>query len=93
MLGEEEYNELQLDEQGEVLTHVYSKLNSIRAVENMHSDLGGSSGGKRHSGEIKSFDPNYQQALAWERLMKGSYNKNDILLLNHELFNIREVEH
>ncbi|NEU62819.1 DEAD/DEAH box helicase [Paenibacillus sp. ALJ109b] len=31
-LGEEEYNELQLDEQGEVLTHVYSKLNSIRAV-------------------------------------------------------------
>lgn len=41
---------------------------------------------KFDSGEIKSFDPNYQQALAWERLMKGSYNKNDILLLNHELF-------
>ncbi|MGF6355224.1 HKD family nuclease [Paenibacillus sp. 4624] len=31
-LGEEEYNDLQLDEQGEVLTHVYSKLNSIRAI-------------------------------------------------------------
>ncbi|MGM0715476.1 MAG: hypothetical protein ACQEU9_27295, partial [Bacillota bacterium] len=41
---------------------------------------------KFDSGEIKSFDPNYQQALAWERLMKGNYNKNDILLLNHELF-------
>ncbi|MCZ4152177.1 hypothetical protein BZG21_48215, partial [Escherichia coli] len=27
------YRELQLDEQGEVLTHVYSKLNSIRAVK------------------------------------------------------------
>jgi hypothetical protein len=38
------------------------------------------------SGEIKSFDQNYQQALAWERLMNGNYNKNDILLLNHELF-------
>nr|WP_090893603.1 hypothetical protein [Paenibacillus sp. OK076] len=31
-LGEEEYSELQMDEQGEVLTHVYSKLNSMRAV-------------------------------------------------------------
>ncbi|OME64225.1 hypothetical protein BSK65_29525 [Paenibacillus odorifer] len=41
---------------------------------------------KFDSGEIKSFDPNYQQALAWERLMKGNYNKNDILFLNHELF-------
>ena len=44
---------------------------------------------KKHrfdSGEIKSFDPNYQQALAWERLTEGNYNKNDILLLNHELF-------
>lgn len=32
-IGDEEYRELQLDEQGEVLTHVYSKLNSIRAVK------------------------------------------------------------
>lgn len=32
------------------------------------------------------FDPNYLQVLVWERFMKGNYNKNDILLLNHELF-------
>ncbi|MEX2461118.1 MAG: DUF3427 domain-containing protein [Paenibacillaceae bacterium] len=31
-LGQEEYEELQLDEQGEVLTYVYSKLNHIRAI-------------------------------------------------------------
>lgn len=32
-LGEEEYKELQLDEQGEVLTYVYSKLNHIRSLK------------------------------------------------------------
>lgn len=32
-LGEEEYNELRLDEQGEVLTYVYSKLNHIRGLK------------------------------------------------------------
>ncbi|UJF32652.1 DUF3427 domain-containing protein [Paenibacillus hexagrammi] len=32
-LGQEEYRELQLDEQGEVLTYVYSKLNHIRGVK------------------------------------------------------------
>ncbi|MGI2295686.1 DUF3427 domain-containing protein [Paenibacillus sp. GXUN7292] len=31
-LGQAEYEELQLDEQGEVLTYVYSKLNHIRGV-------------------------------------------------------------
>ncbi|MBP2111548.1 hypothetical protein [Paenibacillus silagei] len=41
---------------------------------------------KFDNGEVRLFDPNYQQALAWERLMKGNYNKNDISLLNHELF-------
>ena len=32
-LGQDEYNELQLDEQGEVLTYVYSKLNHIRGIK------------------------------------------------------------
>ena len=32
-LGQEEYEELKLDEQGEVLTYVYSKLNHIRAIK------------------------------------------------------------
>lgn len=32
-LGQEEYNKLQLDEQGEVLTYVYSKLNHIRWIK------------------------------------------------------------
>jgi superfamily II DNA or RNA helicase len=32
-LGQQEYNELQLDEQGEVLTYVYSKLNHIRGIK------------------------------------------------------------
>src|SRR5674476_1099701 len=32
-LGQEEYEELKLDEQGEVLTYVYSKLNHIRVIK------------------------------------------------------------
>ncbi|MFD2698987.1 WXG100 family type VII secretion target [Paenibacillus shunpengii] len=41
---------------------------------------------KFDNGQVKLFDPNYQQAMAWERMVQGNYNKNDILLLNHELF-------
>ncbi|WP_379135244.1 DUF3427 domain-containing protein [Paenibacillus sp. sgz500958] len=33
-MGPEEYKELQLDEQGEVLTHIFSKINHIRAFKN-----------------------------------------------------------
>ncbi len=35
---------------------------------------------------VGRFDPDYQIAEAWNRLPKGTYNKNDIDLLNHELF-------
>ncbi|MDR9795255.1 hypothetical protein Q4O60_01850 [Aeribacillus pallidus] len=35
---------------------------------------------------IGRFDPDYQIAQAWDRLQKGTYIKNDIDLLNHELF-------
>ncbi|MBP1933235.1 hypothetical protein J2Z37_003248 [Ammoniphilus resinae] len=31
-LGEEELEQLKVDEQGEILTHVYSKINSIRGI-------------------------------------------------------------
>lgn len=34
-LGEEELNELYIDEQGEVLTYVYSKLNNIRGIKDV----------------------------------------------------------
>lgn len=34
-LGEEEFNDLQISEQGEVLTYVYSKMNNIRAVKDV----------------------------------------------------------
>ncbi|MGG1592423.1 ribonuclease YeeF family protein [Terribacillus saccharophilus] len=35
---------------------------------------------------IGRFDPDFQIAEAWDRLQKGNYTKNDIDLLNHELF-------
>ncbi|MCY7771750.1 T7SS effector LXG polymorphic toxin [Bacillus haynesii] len=35
---------------------------------------------------IGRFESDYQIAQAWDRLQKGTYNKNDIDLLNHELF-------
>ncbi|MFW2106927.1 ribonuclease YeeF family protein [Bacillus spizizenii] len=35
---------------------------------------------------IGRFDPDYEIAKAWDRLQRGTYHKNDIDLLNHELF-------
>ncbi|SMF69976.1 pre-toxin TG domain-containing protein [Priestia filamentosa] len=35
---------------------------------------------------VGRFDPDYAIGQAWERLQKGTYKKNDIDLLNHELF-------
>lgn len=35
---------------------------------------------------VVRFDPDYEIAQAWDRLQKGTYKKNDIDLLNHELF-------
>ncbi|WP_342462640.1 T7SS effector LXG polymorphic toxin [Bacillus sp. FSL R5-0286] len=35
---------------------------------------------------VGRFDSDYQIAQAWDRLQKGNYKKNDIDLLNHELF-------
>ena len=31
-------------------------------------------------------DPDYEIAVAWERLLKGTYYESDVLLLEHELF-------
>lgn len=36
---------------------------------------------------IGRFDPDYEIAKAWDRLQRGTYHKNDIDLLNHELLN------
>ncbi|PGS28090.1 hypothetical protein COC59_06345 [Bacillus cereus] len=43
---------------------------------------------KEHTKEhgVGRFDPDYEIVQAWDRLQKGTYNKNDIDLLNHELF-------
>ena len=41
-------------------------------------------------GSVRKFDPSIDQALAWQRLMKGEQKDEDILLLKHEL---RELEY
>lgn len=38
---------------------------------------------------IGRFEADYQIVLAWDRLQKGTFTKNDIDLLNHELFESR----
>jgi len=38
------------------------------------------------SGEIKQFPPDYEQAVAWERLINGQFYESDILLIKHELY-------
>ncbi|MCS1394031.1 hypothetical protein NXZ77_20880 [Lysinibacillus boronitolerans] len=35
---------------------------------------------------VRRFESDYEIAQAWDRLQKGTYKKNDIDLLNHELF-------
>jgi hypothetical protein len=35
---------------------------------------------------IRKFDPDPDIAIAWKRMENGSFNQNDIDLLNHELF-------
>ncbi|MBE1555937.1 hypothetical protein [Sporosarcina limicola] len=43
---------------------------------------------KKHIKEhgVGRFDADYEIAQAWDRLQRGTYKKNDIDLLNHELF-------
>lgn len=38
---------------------------------------------------VGRFDSDYEIAQAWDRLQKGTHKKNDIDLLNHELFESR----
>lgn len=38
---------------------------------------------------VGRFDSDYEIAQAWDRLQKGTHKKNDIDLLNHELFGSR----
>ncbi|WBW95944.1 polymorphic toxin-type HINT domain-containing protein [Oceanirhabdus sp. W0125-5] len=35
---------------------------------------------------IRRLDPDYEMSQAWDRLLKGEYYENDILLLKHELY-------
>jgi len=37
------------------------------------------------NGTIKRFDPDFEQAQAWQRLISGNFYDTDILFLNHEL--------
>ena len=36
--------------------------------------------------EVGRFDPDYDMAKSWERLINGNYVKSDLDLLNHEIF-------
>lgn len=43
-------------------------------------------------GTVRKFDANIDQALAWQRLMEGEGKDSDILLLNHELRELRYMQ-
>lgn len=43
-------------------------------------------------GTIRKFDPSIDIALAWQRLMKGEQQEIEILLLNHELRELRYIQ-
>lgn len=38
---------------------------------------------------IGVYDPDYDMAVAWQRLINGTYEDRDIVLLNHELLESR----
>ena len=42
-------------------------------------------------GTVRKFDPDIDQALAWQRLMENKFTDTDILLLNHELRELRYI--
>lgn len=42
-------------------------------------------------GTIRKFDPDIDQALAWQRMMNGNPKDTDILLLNHELRELKYI--
>jgi hypothetical protein len=43
-------------------------------------------------GKIERFSPDWKIAQAWQRLEKGNYTKLDILLLNHELYELQLIK-
>ena len=43
-------------------------------------------------GTVRKFDPDIDQALAWQRLMENRFTDMDILLLNHELRELRYMK-
>lgn len=43
-------------------------------------------------GSIRKFDPNIDQALAWQRLMENNFMDSDILFLNHELRELKYMQ-
>lgn len=40
----------------------------------------------------KRFDPSYEMAQSWQRLINGTYEKKDIVLLKHEYAELRYME-
>ena len=43
-------------------------------------------------GTVRKFDPNIDQALAWQRMMNGNTKETDVLLLNHELRELKYMK-
>lgn len=43
-------------------------------------------------GTVKKFDPDIDQALAWQRMINGKTRDTDILLLNHELRELNYIK-
>ena len=40
----------------------------------------------------KRFDPSYEMAQSWQRLINGTYEEKDIVLLKHEYAELRYME-
>ena len=40
----------------------------------------------------KRFDPSYDMAQSWQRLVNGNYKEQDIVLLKHEYAELRYME-
>ncbi|MCL1988868.1 MAG: hypothetical protein FWG64_13010 [Firmicutes bacterium] len=46
-------------------------------------DLGG--------GDVGRFDPDFEQALAWQRLTQGNHNELDLMMLRHEFVELTQM--
>lgn len=85
-LGDQMYEEFRMtnDDIAEIANNMGWSVEDVTTVKNhVFNDVV-----LKGDGVYGTLDSYYEQALAWQRLIDGNYFKSDVLLLEHELFEV-----